>query len=231
MTRKSLVLTVFIFLHTFSLFAVPITMISKDGTKEIIEVDENKENLYLSLLDVEKIEGINSLPKLKKLETYGDFSKENIEIWKEFEKIEILVIRGGNICDFSFLKYLPNLVAVSILENSYSYYSHINGCTEIDLSNNKMLEYLEISAFVIEGRIPKFINVPESLLYVVINDNFLVDKTITDQFDELKGKNVILFVDKELKEKVDKIEKLDVHEYTLGEISFISFMYFMYDFN
>ena len=65
----------------------------------------------------------------------------------------------------------------------------------------------------------------------MINDNFLVDKTITDQFDELKGKNVILFVDKELKEKVDKIEKLDVHEYTLGEISFISFMYFMYDFN
>jgi len=231
MTRKLLVLTVFIFLHTFSLFAVPITMISKDGTKEIIEVDENKENLYLSLLDVEKIEGINSLPKLKKLETYGDFSKENIEIWKEFEKIEILVIRGGNIFDFSFLKYLPNLVAVSILENSYSYYSLINGCTEIDLSNNKMLEYFEISAFVIHDRFPKFINVPDSLLYVVINDNFLVDKTITDQFDELKGKNVILFVDKELKEKVDKIEKLDVHEYSLGEISFISFMYFMYDFN
>ena len=230
MTKKLLFLASLMFL-TSALFSVTIEIIKNDGSKKTMEVDENKESLYLSLLDVKKIEGIDSLPNLKKLETYGDFSKENIEIWKEFEKIEILVIRGGNIYDFSFLKYLPNLVAVSILENSYSYYSHINGCTEIDLSNNKMLEYLEISAFVIHDRFPKFINVPDSLLYVVINDNFLVDKTITDQFDELKGKNVILFVDKELKEKVDKIEKLDVHEYTLGEISFISFMYFMYDFN
>ena len=65
----------------------------------------------------------------------------------------------GNCC-FHFDKTSIIPFSLHILENSYSYYSHINGCTEIDLSNNKMLEYFEISAFVIEGRIPKFINVP-----------------------------------------------------------------------
>lgn len=176
---------------TISIYAREVRVITISGKTISIELD-NKSNVLRfdhiasPLKEIENPECLKNIEKV--VFSFVDLTNTEEIFWSSFSHVSNILFDYTDIEDFTFLRYLPDLKVISFRESN-----SINNFSNINLSNNKKLEYFELNGLKFinfEG----FFNVPKSLKYLVIANSKLTEadySKITESIDE----NIYLVVD------------------------------------
>jgi hypothetical protein len=176
---------------TISIYARDVRVITISGKTISIELD-NKSNVLRfdhiasPLKEIENPECLKNIEKV--VFSFVDLTNTEEIFWSSFSHVSNILFDYTDIEDFTFLRYLPDLKVISFRESN-----SINNFSNINLSNNKKLEYFELNGLKFinfEG----FFNVPKSLKYLVIANSKLTEadySKITESIDE----NIYLVVD------------------------------------
>ena len=138
---------------------------TKNG-KEILVLQKDITELRFSKPDyVQQLDGLGQLVNLRRVVFDMTAFVKNFDFLTQNANIEEVVLVAVSIPDFDFLKGLPNLKSLVIRSARL-------GKTEIDLHDNKRIQYLEITYSNLYV-FPRIDNIPDTLDYINLSHNHI----------------------------------------------------------
>ena len=163
MNKLMIFLLILLLQFGINLSAETVKVFGVNGQVQILEFDSDITEIHFSKImpQIQDIEGLSQFVNLNKLHiSFSDLRQMEFSFLKEIRNLQVFELSFTKISNLDFIKNLPMLIAFSSNETML-----IENFSELDLSNNKHIEFIEIHGAKLIN-LPKLHNVPESLKYV-----------------------------------------------------------------